>query len=88
MELWRLKVEPWRACRPIVEDLHHFDDEKDLDLHQSEKSDPDSIKVNGELDPGSAPCVLDMGASKNGTGTIHKTCRSWQLHYALKKLKL
>jgi len=38
-------VEPWKVGRPIVEDLHHFDDEKDLDLHQSEKSDPDPIKV-------------------------------------------
>ncbi len=50
-------MEPWRLCRPMVEDLHHFDEDQDPDPHQSEKSDPDSIKVKGELDPGSASCV-------------------------------
>ncbi len=38
-------MKPWRICRPVVADLHHFDVEQDLDLdpdqHQSEKSDPE-----------------------------------------------
>ncbi len=33
-------MEPWRACRPVVADLHHFDE--DPDPHLSEKLDPDS----------------------------------------------
>jgi hypothetical protein len=35
MEPWRLilepkrfKVEPWRVFRPVVEDSHHFDEER------------------------------------------------------------
>ncbi len=32
----------WTVCsRPVVADLHHFDEEPDSDPHQSEKSDPD-----------------------------------------------
>ncbi len=30
-----------RVCRPVVADLHRFDEVQDLDPHQSEKSDPD-----------------------------------------------
>ncbi len=37
----RLKMEPRRVCRPVVADLHHFDEEQDPDPHQSEKSGPD-----------------------------------------------
>ncbi len=29
MEAWRLKMEPWRVCRPIFADSQHFDDEQD-----------------------------------------------------------
>jgi hypothetical protein len=44
MEAWRLTNEPWRACRPVVADLHHFDEEQDPDpdSHLNEKLDPDS----------------------------------------------
>ncbi len=34
----RLKMEPRRVCRPVVADLHHFDEEQDPVPHQSEKS--------------------------------------------------
>jgi hypothetical protein len=36
-------MEPWRVCRPLVADSHHFDEEQDLDLNPplSEKSDPE-----------------------------------------------
>jgi hypothetical protein len=37
----RLKMEQRRVCRPVVADLHHFDEEQDPDPHQSEKSGPD-----------------------------------------------
>jgi hypothetical protein len=33
----RLNMEPWMVCRPVVADLHHFDEEP----HKSEKSEPD-----------------------------------------------
>jgi hypothetical protein len=39
---WRLedyKMEPQRVCRPVVADLHHFDEDPDPD--GSEKLDPD-----------------------------------------------
>jgi hypothetical protein len=36
MEAWRLKIEalmlkmePWRICRSVVRDLHHFDKDQD-----------------------------------------------------------
>ncbi len=41
MEAWRLKIEPWRVCKQVVADSHHFDEEQDLDPHQSEKLNPD-----------------------------------------------
>jgi hypothetical protein len=25
-------MEPWRLCRPVVADSHHFDEEQDPDL--------------------------------------------------------
>jgi hypothetical protein len=28
MEAWRLNMEPWKVCRPVV-DSHHFDEEQD-----------------------------------------------------------
>jgi hypothetical protein len=28
---WRLKMEPWRACAPVVADSNHFDKEQDPD---------------------------------------------------------
>jgi hypothetical protein len=43
MEAWRIKMEPWRVCRTVVADSHHFDEEQDPDPdpHLSEKLDPD-----------------------------------------------
>jgi hypothetical protein len=32
MEPWWLKMEPWRVFRPVVADLHRFDEEQDPDL--------------------------------------------------------
>jgi hypothetical protein len=36
-------MEPWRVGRPVVADLHDFDEkhDPDLDPHHSEMSDPD-----------------------------------------------
>jgi hypothetical protein len=35
---WRLKMETWRVCRPVVADSHHFDEQDpDLDPQLSEK---------------------------------------------------
>ncbi len=34
-------MEPWRACRPVASDTHHFDEKQDPDPHRSQKSDPD-----------------------------------------------
>jgi hypothetical protein len=36
-------MEPWRLCRPVVADSHHFVEEQDPgpDSHASEKLDPD-----------------------------------------------
>jgi hypothetical protein len=31
MEAWRFKMEPWRVCRPVVAESHHFEEEKDPD---------------------------------------------------------
>ncbi len=43
VESWRLKLEPWRVCKPMVADSHHFEMQySDPDSHQSDKSDPDS----------------------------------------------
>jgi hypothetical protein len=33
METWRLKMEAWRVCRPIVAGLHHLKKEQDPDPH-------------------------------------------------------
>jgi hypothetical protein len=41
MEAWGFKMEPWRVCRPVVADCHHFDEKQDPDPHSSEKLDPD-----------------------------------------------
>ncbi len=30
---WRLKMEAWRAFRPVVADSHHLDEEQDPDPH-------------------------------------------------------
>ncbi len=38
---WRFTMEVWRVCRPVIADLHHFDEEPDPDPHQSEKRDTD-----------------------------------------------
>jgi hypothetical protein len=34
-------MEPWRLCRPVVADSHHFDEEQDPNPLKREKSDPD-----------------------------------------------
>jgi hypothetical protein len=31
-EVWRLKIETLRVCRPVVADSHHLDEEQDPDL--------------------------------------------------------
>jgi hypothetical protein len=31
IEAWRLKTETWKACRPVVADSHHLDEEQDPD---------------------------------------------------------
>ncbi len=31
VEEWRLKMEPWRVCRPVVADVLYNDEEQDLD---------------------------------------------------------
>jgi hypothetical protein len=42
MEACRIKkIVPWRVCRPLVADSHHFDEEQDPDPHIGEKSDLD-----------------------------------------------
>jgi hypothetical protein len=47
MEVWRLKMEPWKTCGQVVADLQHFDKDPDLsensdqDPHLSEKMDTD-----------------------------------------------
>jgi hypothetical protein len=38
-------MEPWRACRLLVADLHNLHEEQDLDSHRGEKLDPDPHKV-------------------------------------------
>jgi hypothetical protein len=32
MEARRLKMEPWRVCRPVAADSYYFDEEQDPDL--------------------------------------------------------
>ncbi len=44
MDAWRLKNRAVRIWRPVVTDLHHFDEEQDPDQHQSEKSNPDPLQ--------------------------------------------
>jgi hypothetical protein len=39
VEAWRLKMEPWMVCRPVVADSHHSDEKQDPNPHLSEKSD-------------------------------------------------
>ncbi len=41
---WRLKMEVWRVCRPVVADSHQLDEEQDPDPHWNEKLDPDPHK--------------------------------------------
>jgi hypothetical protein len=33
IEAWRLKMETWRLCRPVVADSHNLDEEQDPDPH-------------------------------------------------------
>jgi hypothetical protein len=48
----RLKMEPWRACRPEDADLHHFNEEKDPGPHQRGNSDPDPHQIEkSDYDP-------------------------------------
>jgi hypothetical protein len=35
-EAWRIKMLPWRVCRPVVADSHNFDEQQDPDPHKSE----------------------------------------------------
>jgi hypothetical protein len=29
VDVWRLKMKPWRLCRPVVTNSHNFDEEQD-----------------------------------------------------------
>jgi hypothetical protein len=40
-------MEPWRVCRPVVADSHHFEEELDPDPQKSEKLDPDLLEWCG-----------------------------------------
>jgi len=72
-EAWRLKIEPWRVCRPIVVYLHRFNEEQDPGLHQSDKkSDPDPVKVKRILNAGaSSETTKSVGFYINKNGTTH-----------------
>jgi hypothetical protein len=41
MEAWRLKMEPWRVCRPVVADPDLTEEEQDPDPHKCVKMFPD-----------------------------------------------
>jgi hypothetical protein len=41
MDAWRLKMEPWRVCRPEIADSNLCDEEQEPDPQQSEKRDLD-----------------------------------------------
>jgi hypothetical protein len=45
IEAWRIKMEPWGACGPMVDDLHHFDEEQEPDLVR--------IRITEKFGPGS-----------------------------------
>jgi hypothetical protein len=52
-EPWRLTLEFVRDFRPLIADLHHFDEEPDQ--YQSERSDPDPHQSKKpDLDPHSS----------------------------------
>jgi hypothetical protein len=36
IEAWRLKMEPWRASRPVVAESHHFVEVQDPDLSDAD----------------------------------------------------
>ncbi len=56
IEACRFNMEPWRVCRPVVANLHHFDEEQNSDPHQSEDLDPDKHQSeNSKTDPDSQP---------------------------------
>jgi hypothetical protein len=85
MKLWRAldphsggveaQMEPWRVSRPVVADLHHFDEEQDPD--------PDRINVNSRIlihikakrGSGSAPTVYqlitEMKREERGNKNLH-----------------
>jgi hypothetical protein len=42
-------MEPWRVCKPLVVDLHDFDEEQDPNPHQSEKPDLDPEPHRSEI---------------------------------------
>jgi hypothetical protein len=44
MKAWRLKMETWRVCRPVVANSYqHFDEKQDPDPDPIQKLDPDPI---------------------------------------------
>ncbi len=52
---WKFTMGPWRVSWSVGEDSHHFAEEPDPDLHQSEKADPDpSIKGKSRIGTGCA----------------------------------
>jgi hypothetical protein len=70
-----LKMELWGVCRPVVADLHHFYEQQDpylnqsnisdldLDPHQNEKMGPDPHQHDANL------CTIVQNSLKN-----HFTC--------------
>jgi hypothetical protein len=34
VEAWRLKMKPWRVCRPVAANMHQFVEEQDPDPHE------------------------------------------------------
>ncbi len=78
MEAWRLKIEPWRVCRPVNADLHHFvfDEEQDPDPepHQSEKSDPD-LRQSKKFGSGSRDLRPDMWSATLVKGYLSLTAQ-------------
>ncbi len=47
MAVGRLKMEPWKVFRPLIVDLHHYDEEQHPYTHQNGESDPDPQHMLG-----------------------------------------
>ncbi len=65
MKAWRLKMDPWRDCRPPVADLHHLEKEQD----PLGKGTGSTSALKWKSDPGRITV-------KNGSGSALKWCES------------